>query len=234
MCTYRSLIMETKVTRTLIIDDHPLIINAFRNALLELEKQETGWRFAIVEAVSCDSAQQLMERYSAHTPLDLVFLDIKLPPSETLGVLSGEDLGLMIRENHPQAKIVVATTFNDNYRIQNIFRSINPEGFVIKSDIDHDTLGPALMEILTDPPYYSKTVLQAIRKYISHDYLLDKWDRLLLYELSQGTRMKELPDLMPFSLGALEKRKRQLKIALGVEDREDRELLQQARRHGFI
>lgn len=226
--------MEAKAYNTLIIDDHPLIIEAFRNALLHLANAIKELEFSITEATTCDAAQNLMERYNPHKTLDLVFLDIKLPPSPTLGMLSGEDLGLEIREKHPQAKIVVATTFNDNYRIQNIFKNINPEGFVIKSDIATETLVPALIEVLQDPPYYSKTVLQAIRKYISHDYLLDKWDRHLLYELSQGTKMKDLPTLMPFSLGALEKRKRQLKIVFGVEDGEDRELLQQARQHGFI
>ncbi|MBG44246.1 MAG: response regulator [Aequorivita sp.] len=226
--------MEAKEYNTLIIDDHPLIIEAFRNALLHIAKTTEELEFSITEATSCDTAQHIMERYNPHKTLDLVFLDIKLPPSPTLGMLSGEDLGLEIREKHPQAKIVVATTFNDNYRIQNIFRNINPEGFVIKSDIDTETLVAALMEVLLDPPYYSKTVLQAIRKYISHDYLLDKWDRHLLYELSQGTKMKELPDLMPFSLGALEKRKRQLKIVFDVEDGEDKQLLQKARMYGFI
>jgi hypothetical protein len=46
--------------------------------------------------------------------------------------------------------------------------------------------------------------------------------------------MKELPELMPFSLGALEKRKRQLKIVFDVEDGEDKQLLQKARMYGFI
>ncbi|AFL82519.1 response regulator containing a CheY-like receiver domain and an HTH DNA-binding domain [Aequorivita sublithincola DSM 14238] len=226
--------METKTIHTLIIDDHPLIIEAYRSAMAEIQEKRHELVFVIEEATSCDSATFLIERSLASNKLDLVFLDIKLPPAVNGPHLSGEDLGLEIRQKAPKTKIVVATTFNDNYRIQSIFKNINPEGFLIKSDISSDTLVSALVEILVDPPYYSKTVLQSVRKYISHDFLLDKWDRFLLYELSRGTKMKELPTIMPFSLGALEKRKRHLRTIFDVTDGEDRALLTRARKLGFI
>ena len=226
--------METKHLNTLIIDDHPLLIDAYKSALLEIELDRQEWKFNIREADSCDTALQFLERLNPEASLDLVFLDIKLPPASDGSHLSGEDLGLEIRAKSKMAKIVVATTFNDNYRIHNIFRSINPEGFIIKSDINAETLGAALIDVLTNPPYYSRTVIQAIRKYISHDFLLDKWDRFILYELSQGTKMKELPKLIPFSLGALEKRKSKLKTIFDIKHGEDRELLMRAREHGFI
>ncbi len=226
--------MEAKTINVIIIDDHPLIIEAYKSALSEINSLKPGWEFSIEEANSCDSANEVLKQYLGNSNLDLVFLDIKLPPATNNSHLSGEDLGIEIREQMPNAKIIIATTFNDNYRIQNIFKSINPEGFLIKSDISTQTLVPAITDILLNAPYYSKTVLRSIRKYISQDFSLDKWDRLLLYELSRGTKMKELPDLMPFSIGAIEKRKRHLKIVFGVEEREDRDLLIQARSLGFI
>lgn len=226
--------MTQKNINTLIIDDHPLIIEAYKTALSEIENQFNEYKFFINQATCCDTAVEVLKRYSKNITLNLVFLDIMLPPSKNKNLISGEDIGLEIRSQHPKAKIVVATTFNDNYRIQSIFKSINPDGFIIKSDIASQTLVSALHDVLTNPPYYSKTVLQSVRKFISHDYLLDKWDRFLLYELSRGTKMKEMPTLIPFSLGALEKRKRQLKLTFNVQNGEDRELLSQARKHGFI
>lgn len=223
--------MKPTVKHTLIIDDHPLIIEAFMTALEQVAEQHPNWHFSIDTAKSCDAAQYILQQ---KPPLDLVFLDIQVPPSSDGQLLSGEDIGLVLRRDFPQARIIIATTYTNNYRLQAIFKQINPEGFLIKNDISATMLIPAIVEVVTAPPYYSKTVLRSVRKYISHDYILDKWDRLLLYELSQGTKMKELPTIMPYSIGAIEKRKRHLKIVFEVEAGEDRDLLQAARTHGFI
>ena len=66
--------------------------------------------------------------------MDIVFLDIKLPPSKDGKILSGEDLGIKINQLLPDTKIIISTTFNDNYRIHNILENINPDGFLIKND----------------------------------------------------------------------------------------------------
>ena len=119
--------------------------------------------------------------------MDIVFLDISLPPSKGRKILSGEDLGLKLNEVLPEAKVIVSTTFNDNYRIHSIFKNINPDGFLIKNDITPKELILAIEEVLTDPPYYSKTVMKLLRKQVSSDLLLDHIDRKILYELSVGT-----------------------------------------------
>ena len=72
--------------------------------------------------------------------IDIVFLDISLPPSADGEYLSGEDLGIAIKKLLPKCKIVVATTFNDNYRIQAILKNVNPDGFLIKNDVNKDEL----------------------------------------------------------------------------------------------
>ena len=61
-----------------------------------------------------------------------MFLDISVPPSKDKKLLSGEDVGLMINRVFPSSKIIVSTTFNDNYRIQSILKNMNPDGFLIK------------------------------------------------------------------------------------------------------
>ena len=77
-------------------------------------------------------------------------------------------------------------------------------------------------------------MIKLLRKQISSDYLLDKIDRQLLHELSIGTKMKDLPDVLPMSIAGIERRKRQLKEMFNVEDCEDRELILKAKEMGFI
>ncbi|UGU16533.1 response regulator [Sinomicrobium kalidii] len=225
--------MKTKNYHIALIDDHPLITDAYKNAL-EYVSEQDGTTFNIVVAHSCDEARYILDNASPLHPFDIVFLDIQLPPSGDSDIISGEDLGLEIRKRFPRARIAVSTTFNDHYRIHSIFESLNPDGFLIKGDITPDELITAIRHLIAEPPYYSKTVMQSLRQYITSDFLLDKIDRQLLYQLSLGTKMKTITTIIPLSRAAIEKRKRHLKDIFDVESGEDRDLILRAREKGFI
>jgi len=227
--------MENKKYAVLIIDDHPLITEAYKTAFNFYSKQNEDVIFTIQTAMNCDSAFELINEFcSKEKRLHIVFLDIKLPPSKNGKILSGEDLGIKIKKLLPDTKIVISTTFNDNYRIQSIFKSLDPDGFLIKNDITPKDLLETIETILFDPPYYSKTVVKLLRKQVTNDFLLDSIDRKILHELSMGTRMKDLPDILPLSIAGIEKRKRNLKLIFNINSPDDKELLLIAREKGFI
>jgi len=223
-----------KPFHVLIIEDHPLITEAYKKAFAQVGSKNSKLHFEISTANNCDTAYVKIEEASKQQALDIVLLDIKLPPSEKGILLSGEDLGLKILELLPNCKIVVSTTFNDNYRINTIFKSLNPEGFLIKNDLDPKELVLAIESIIADKPYYSKSVIELMRKLTANDFLIDAIDRKLLYELSKGTKMSQLPDIIPLSISALEKRKRVLKEVFNLTDKEDRDLFRIAEEKGFI
>ena len=220
--------------KVLIIDDHPLICDQYKIALQEVMTENEQLKMRIESAGDCDSAREKIKNTWTESGWDLVLLDIRLPPSKDRRVLSGEDLGEMIRKNHPLAKIIIATTFNDNYRIQNIFRSINPEGFLIKNDLDTKELVNAILKIMQGGFHYSNTVSNLLRKQMSTNINIDKKDRQILYELSLGTKTKDLPKIVPLSIAGIEKRKRILKEIFDVEDQGDKALILKARELGFI
>ena len=227
--------MENKKYAVLIIDDHPLITEAYKTAFNFYSKQNEDVIFTIQTAMNCDSAFELINEFcSKEKRLHIVFLDIKLPPSKNGKILSGEDLGIKIKKLLPDTKIVISTTVNDNYRIQSIFKSLDPDGFLIKNDITPKDLLETIETILFDPPYYSKTVVKLLRKQVTNDFLLDSIDRKILHELSMGTRMKDLPDILPLSIAGIEKRKRNLKLIFNINSPDDKELLLIAREKGFI
>lgn len=227
--------MKNSVAYTvLIVDDHPLIIEAYKLALKNLEVND-NIVVTIKTASNLDDAVEMVNYFiRENKTLDIVFLDIRLPSSSDGKILSGEDLGLKIRKLLSDTKIIVSTTLNDNYRIHSIFKSIDPEGMLIKNDVTSKDLVKAIKNVMTDPPYYSKTVLKLLRKQINNDFLLDNIDRQLLYELSIGTKMKDLPDILPLSMAGIEKRKRNLKQIFNVEGIDDKELLIKAKEKGFI
>lgn len=227
--------MKTENYSVLIIDDHPLIMEAYKTALNYYSNYTENIKFSIQIAHDCESGCELIKKVpKSNKKKYVVFLDIKLPESRDSKFLSGEDLGLLIRDVLPNSRIIVSTTFNNNFRIHNILKSINPEGFLIKNDITPLELLETIRVVIEDPPYYSKSVIKLLRDQIVNDFVLDNYDRKILYELSIGTRMKDLPKLIPLSIADIEKRKRNLKRMFNVKKMNDRELLISAKEKGFI
>jgi DNA-binding NarL/FixJ family response regulator len=227
--------MERKKTSVLIIDDHPLICDAYVNALNFIEKENSEISFKITLTPNCDDAiAKIKESSNRVLKYELIFLDIKLPPSKDKKILSGEDLGLEINKLLPDSKVIVSTTYNDNYRIYSLMKNLNPDGLLIKNDITASELVNAINLVLTSPPYYSSSVSQTIRNEMLNDLLLDKIDRRLLYELSIGTKTKDLPMTLPLSIAGVEKRKRNLKNVFDVSGLEDKDLINKAKEKGFI
>tara|TARA_R110002049_G_C8991515_1_gene549089 strand:+ start:231 stop:452 length:222 start_codon:yes stop_codon:yes gene_type:complete len=73
-----------------------------------------------------------------------------------------------------------------------------------------------------------------MRKQVSNDIVIDEIDRRILYELSRGTKMSELPQIIPLSISGIEKRKRVLKELFNLDQKDDRGLIRIAEEKGFI
>lgn len=225
--------MNKSIT-VLIIDDHPIIASAYESALESFVTQNTTYNFKITSIYNLDEAQLLIENSTFIDSLDLVFLDMRLPASSDGKLVSGEDLGKLIKIKNSEVRIIVSTTFNDNYRLHNILQSLDPEGFLVKNDINPKELLRAIENVLSGSPYYSKTVLNLLRKQVGSDIYLDELDRKMLYELSIGAKLKDLSSLLPLSVAGIEKRRRNLKKMFGISGGEDRELIKIAREKGFL
>ncbi|OBX25008.1 DNA-binding NarL/FixJ family response regulator [Gelidibacter algens] len=216
----------------LMVDDHPIIIEGYENTLMATKKEDQILQ--IETANDCDTANELLQRASKEKPYDICFFDISLPSSSDGKLTSGEDLAKMTRDIMPNAKVVILTMFNESYRVHNIIKEINPDGFLIKSDMTSSELAEAFQHILTTPPYYSSTVSNFLKKSIDTDIYVDDINRKILHLLSQGIRTITLREHINLSMSAIEKRKKQLKLLLSVEDGKDETLIEEARKKGFL
>lgn len=216
----------------LMVDDHPIIIEGYQNVLMTTKEEDQT--LLIDTANNCDTAQLMINRASKGTAYDVCFFDISLPASEDGKYASGEDLALLAQRVIPEAKIIILTMFNESFRIHNIIKEINPDGFLIKSDLTSMELADAFQQILRFPPYYSSTVSNYIKKTISSEIYVDDINRKILHLLSQGVKTKSLSEYIPLSTSAIEKRKKQLKLLFSVSDGKDETLLQEAREKGYL
>ena len=170
----------------LMVDDHPIIIEGYQNTLMATKKEDQILH--IETANDCDTANELLRRAVINKPYDICFFDISLPSSVDGKLNSGEDLAKLTRNIMPNAKIVILTMFNESFRVHNIIKKINPDGFLIKSDLTSSELAEAFQHILSAPPYYSTTVSNFLKKSIITDIHVDDVNRKILHLLSQGVR----------------------------------------------
>ena len=221
-----------KQIKILMIDDHALIIEGYKSILEEYTTDKTD--LIIDTALDCDEALAKIENSPGNKIYDVVFLDIGLPPSILRNIYSGEDLGIKIRELSPDSKLIVITSYNENSRIFNIMKNLNPESLLIKSDIKNSEFIAAFEKVMDGDSYYSQTVNTLMKRRFRNDILIDHIDRSILFYISKGVRTKDLDSKIPLSIAAIEKRKRNMKLAFGMENGGDLVLIERAKELGFL
>lgn len=223
-------IVPTK--RILAVDDHEMTTLGYRFILEQAEFD--GYQVMVDTCKSYKEAEQRIAQSERLYRYDIFLLDIQLFGPEEKDVRTGEDLGKLVRKLAPNSKLVYMSSFSDAYRIRSILKSTDPDGYMVKSEIDGASLRDMVDKVLSDPPYYTAGAMQVIRKNMAQSDAVDEVDKKLLYFLSQGKRSKEIQDLMAVSLATVNARKRHLKSIFGIENSNDMGLISEARKRGFI
>lgn len=221
-----------EIVRILAIDDHEMITMGYKY-ILEGQDFE-NFEVRVEVATSFDMGKEKIENSVRSLKYDIILLDIQLFPAHSKEIRSGEDLGILAREIVPDSKIVFMSSFSDNLRINSIFKSVDPDGYMVKSEIDEKSLRSMVETVMTKPPYYTAGAFAAIRRRMTNDIVVDDLDKKILYYLSIGTRTKDIAPLISSANTTVESRKRQLKSLFGIESGNDISLIEEARKKGFI
>jgi DNA-binding NarL/FixJ family response regulator len=132
--------------KVLVVDDHPLIREALRNVVAELDPQ-----LELLE--SADSAGALRIA-AAHPDIDLVLLDLNLPDSE--GFTTLEEL----RRRRPATAVVVCSAQHDHQVVARAI-ALGAVGYIPKST-SHDVMVSALRLVCSGGMYLPPEVLAAV------------------------------------------------------------------------
>lgn len=221
-----------KTLRILAIDDHEMTMLGYKFILERIVFEDHN--IIVDTANTFEQGKQKIEESVNSFKYDIIFLDVQLFPPNEDQPRTGEDLGLLARKLVPETKIAFMSSFSDNYRINSILKSVDPDGYLVKTDIDPKTLEDAVKTITLNPPYYSSKALAAIRKKMSTNITLDEKDKKILYHLSVGTKTKDLENHIKLSSSSIENRKRHLKSLFGTENKNDLALILAAKKRGFI
>ena len=222
----------TKTLRILAVDDHEITILGYK-FILE-DKALDGYSIIVDTATTYESAKKSIEDSVSSFKYDILFLDVQLFAPNEDQPYTGEDLGVLARDLVPETKIVYMSSFSDSFRINSILKSVDPDGYLVKTDIDPQSLRDAVKTIVQNPPYYSSKALAAIRKKMANDIEIDEKDRKILYYLAKGTKTKDLEKFVRLSPSSIENRKRHMKTLFGTESGNDLALILAAKNKGFI
>ncbi|MBC7439873.1 MAG: response regulator transcription factor, partial [Flavobacterium sp.] len=139
----------TNPIKILIVDDHPFIIQAYRNALDKYSLK--GLQFEVTQANNCKTGYESIKE--AKSPFDVAFFDLSMPEYAEKGIFSGEDLAALLKTEMPNCKIILLTMHTELLKINNIIKNINPSGLIIKNDLTFDELIFAFDKIINNDSY---------------------------------------------------------------------------------
>ncbi|WP_348799130.1 DNA-binding response regulator [Flavobacterium adhaerens] len=215
----------------LIVDDHPFIIDGYKNAIIRYKPEEFEYTF--IQGKDCKTGYEIITNPETK-PIDVAFLDISMPIYEEKGIQSGEDLALLLMQYMPNCKIVLLTMYTELLKIKNIIDTINPSGLVIKNDLTFDELIFGFDIILKGEIYYSHSVIKMANQNNNDIEGIDQFDKLILFHISKGTKTKDITQYIPISLHAIESRKNNLKELFKISDGNDIDLIKEAKNRGLI
>ncbi|MDY7396736.1 hypothetical protein UMM65_15920 [Aureibaculum sp. 2210JD6-5] len=218
----------------LLIDDHPCVLEYYDLILNKISQNNFELNFNIDKAFDYYEGIDKIKQASLNKGRHIIVLDMRLGKSPEGKVLFGEDLGLLAKQLIPNVKIIISTFYDDAFKINSIIHKLNPLSLLIKNDFDKDIFENAIKSVVEGNPYYCNKVNRILQKKNELDYILDEIDLKILYELSIGTKITFLPDIVNMSMSGIEKRRRKLKDIFRVKSKNDRQLVLIAKEKGFI
>ncbi|MBF6607951.1 MAG: response regulator transcription factor [Flavobacterium sp.] len=217
--------------RLLIIEDHPAMIAGYKSIL---SFNKSGYDVEITATGDCAGAHKILTDPNPLIDFDVIFVDVILPADEQRKLYSGEDLAVLARKYLPHSKIIMLTSHTEAFVLYSLIKKVNPEGLLVKSDFSPEDLLTAFEEIIKGGEYRSDTVRKTMRDMLKSNAYFDSHNRKIIYLLSQGVKTKNMPAHLGLSISAIDKRKSVIKGFFGIEKGTDEDIINAARRNGFV
>ena len=214
----------------LLIDDHPMIIQAYISCLSDEIKMEKRSEFTV--ASNCTDAFNIIDNIASNNKFDLALIDQSLPAFHEEKLVCGGDLALLLQKKNQNCKIIIITSHSEFIIIYNLLQKVAPNGFIIKNDVNAESLVEGVQKVLKGNTFYSCSVEKIMQEIRSKEIMLDDINRKIILYLSKGYKIKELEPIISLSVSAIKRRIAQMKEAFNTN--EDNTLVKEAILQGFI
>jgi len=216
----------------LIVDDHPINVDGYQALLSNIGSNKEA---EYLLAFDCEQAYNTINNnHLVDKTIDFAFIDVSLPAYEEKKMFSGTDIAVLIRKFFPRCKIVIISMHKEPLWVNQIYKSVNPEGFIAKSDINYKCFPEIFQSIEKNEVYLSQSIKLSQKIMIQKNINWDDYDSKILQLISQGIKTINLPNFIPLSLSTIEKRKANIKKQLILDNGSDKDLIDVAKNLGFI
>ena len=116
---------EAGLIRVLVVDDHPLVREGITRQI-ELESDMT----LVAEA---SNGREAIQQFREHRP-DITLMDLQMPE------MGGLDALIAIRNEFPDARILVLTTYKGDVQIMRALQA-GARGYLLKNSLNEELMG---------------------------------------------------------------------------------------------
>jgi DNA-binding NarL/FixJ family response regulator len=167
--------------RTVIVDDHPIVISGIAGLLSDLENIEIVKKF--------ESGIALLDYIDDHN-VDLILMDIFLP------VINGVDLCKIIKQKHPKIVIIGMSSQSERSLVMQFIQN-GGNGYILKN-ASFDEFKDCIYKAIEGEIVFSEEVKTIISQPLSEDLDripgLSRRERDIALLLSKGKSTQEIAD----------------------------------------
>jgi two-component system NarL family response regulator len=189
------------IIRILVIDDHPVL----REGIAAMLEQEVD-----IEIVgTADDGAEGVAEFSRLRP-DVTLMDLRMPGMDGLTAINA------IRQEHPEARIIVLTTYEGHTQALNALRA-GAAGFLLKSAVRKE-LVDTIHTVNAGRRYVPGDVAQTIALHAVEEPLSDR-ELEVLGRVAEGAANKEIAWALQISEDTVKAHMKSIFQKLNVRDR---------------
>lgn len=202
------------IIRVLVVDDHP----PMRVGLVGLIKSQPGMD-VIAEA---SDGEEAIEVYDDVRP-DVVLMDLRMPG------MGGVEAILAIRKKHPEARVIVLSTYDWDEDIHRAIQS-GAKSYLLK-DMSIEEIASTVREVFAGDASLPRSVAARLTERSQREQLTER-ERDVLESLIKGRSNKEIASSLCISEDTVKSHLKTLFAKLRVRDRTGAAI--EAIRHGIV
>lgn len=192
---------DGKVIRILAVDDHPIV----RNGIGGLVTDQAD----MVLVGEASTGREAIQQFRTHQP-DVTLMDLQMPE------LGGVDAIIAIRDEFPQARIIVLTTYSGDVQIVRALKA-GARGYLLKDSL-HKELLEAIRKVHAGKRILTPELSCEVASHATDDALTPA-EISVLRLIADGNANKQIASQLSISEETVKSRVKNILSKLGANDR---------------